>query len=161
MRIGATPAERGGSCQVPRGSEFNKIVVALNKRNHAQQRRVARPRAEMRTVPALHCGAAPVPSTPPCLRAAPTGRDAIENIARRKLDFAQRQRISKAPTFFLRDRSVVTNIYLRIEAAGEHAIMVAHQLVADAHIVQAQARPSGKVAIALGVEASGPRCRSS
>ena len=66
----------------------------------------------------------------------------------RRLDDAERPALR-----LLGDRGVVLEVDLGVEAAGEHPLVVADQVVADADVLELQAGQRGEVAVGAGVEA--------
>ena len=78
----------------------------------------------------------------------PALADPVEDAARRKLDRADRVDLERPAPFLLGDRGVVAEIDLGIEAPGQHPLVLAHQRVADPHVVQPQARQGREIAVA-------------
>ena len=80
-----------------------------------------------------------VASTRPCVNSRAPSAEVVEHVALRELDRPQAGDRERPPVLLLGDDRVVLEVDLGVEAAGQHPLVVAHELVVDAHILQLQA----------------------
>ena len=134
-------------------AQLDEVVVALDERDHPQQQHVLgalgqlgrlEADAAQQQVAPLACGEG----------LAPAGDD-VEDVPARELDGPQPDDAEGPALGLLGDGGVVLELDLGVEAAGEHALVVAHEVVADAHVLELQAGQGGEVAVATGIEARG------
>jgi hypothetical protein len=76
----------------------------------------------------------------------------IQHIRLRHLDWPQSVHLERPPSRLLGDDPVVAQRHFRVEAVGQHALVVADRLVFDADIAQRKAGQLGQVAVVLRVE---------
>ena len=132
-------------------SEFDQVVVAFHKGNEAQDGDLRRSfpkgvgfetgRAEEEAHPVLGAEA------PPPLR------QHVENRRAGHLDGADGGDAERPALLLLCDHRIVFQRDLGVEAVGEYALVLDHELRAYANIPQSEARQFGEVTVVLGVEA--------
>jgi hypothetical protein len=59
---------------------------------------------------------------------------------RRELDLAQRSHLERPAALFLRDRGVVAEVDLGVEAARQHPLVLFDKNIVDPYVGKAQAR---------------------
>jgi hypothetical protein len=78
-----------------------------------------------------------------------------QHFALGQLDLAQRVDAERAAVLLLSDGRVVGQFDFGIEAACEHAFVAVDHRLADAHVLQLQARQGGHEGIGAGIESGG------
>ena len=130
--------------------QLDHIVVALDEGHHAQQQHIALALGHLRR---LKANAAQQKMFPLLRRQAGAAFvQGLQHIACGKLDRTQRGDGEWAAIFLLSDDRIVRQIDLGVEAAGQHALVLLHELIVDAHISQLQARQRGQIGVGARIQ---------
>ena len=134
-------------------AQLDHVVIAFDKGHHAQKEGVGGAFVQSFR---LDADAAQQEVFPGCSgEVGACGRQRLQHIALGELDLAQAADAEGAPPVLLGDGCIVGQADLGVEAAGEHAFVLRHQLSGDAHIGEAQAGQRGHVGVAFGIQPCG------
>ena len=136
---------------MPSRAKLDHVVVVLDERHHSQNEYVEVPLAHRIRLKAH----TPQQKTLPIGGAEllPPAIEVIQNVPLAQLDRPQGGDGEGPAILLLGNRGVVGQVDLGIEPARQHPLVVADQVVGNAHVLQLQARQCRQVAVGLGIEA--------
>jgi hypothetical protein len=131
-------------------AQFDHVEVPLHERDHPQQQTSC-----SRSVSC--CGSKPTDRSRRCFHCSVVNRErpsasTRERVAGRELDGTERPDREGLAVVLVSDRGVVEQVDLGVEAAGQHALVVAHNGVVDTHVAESEARQLCDVGVRLRIE---------
>ena len=135
---------------MPRGAELDGVEVRHHERDHSREQDVLLPPREPR---GLEPHAAEQEITPLVQREVRTALDeSVERIAGRHLDRPHGFDAERLPARLAGQRGDVLEGDLGVEAAGEHPVVLVHELIGDVDVVELEARQLGLVGVGTCIE---------